>query len=72
MLIFLLPSGEGARRACPVLDTGADEGVENQLVAKLTGESLSLPHPSLRATFSRWEKEKPSCLYSIQPQTSYL
>ncbi|HSX63650.1 MAG TPA: GTP-binding protein, partial [Pseudoxanthomonas sp.] len=26
----LLPSGDGARRACPVLDTGADEGVDFQ------------------------------------------
>ena len=46
----LLPPGEGARRA--------DEGKRHQFAIEFSGTSRSFPHPALRATFSRREKEK--------------
>ena len=38
--LSLLPAGEGARRACPVLDTGADEGSEDP-----TAGARAVPSP---------------------------
>ena len=39
----LLPPGEAARRACPALDTGADEGADPPIVAAVSEEVIATP-----------------------------